>query len=161
MRRVRACQGKLKGRRKAFLADQRGAVSFEFPFVFILLIFSFMFPLADVAIAGFRYISALQALRAFGHSIQYSPPTDFSNTSGWAATAVAKADPNYPISNLQVFCDDGNVGCTAANAGNSPLKYYSYSTTVTLSPMVLNSVLCTSGAGNGCTFTLPYSERFQ
>src|SRR5688572_12697511 len=104
MRRVRACQVKLKGRRKTFLPDQRGAVALEMPFVFALLIFVFLFPLADVAIAGFKYISAVQALRAFGHSIQYSPPTDFSNTSGWAETAMDKAaDPNYPISNLQVF----------------------------------------------------------
>ena len=42
-----------------------------------------------------------------------------------------------------------------------PTKYYSYTTTVTLAPMVLRSVLCTSSNANHCSFTLPYSERFQ
>ena len=72
---------------------------------------------------------------------------------------LAKADPRYPINNLQVVCGDTNAACSASNTA-SP-KYYSYTTTVTLSPMVLRSVLCTSGNANPCSFTLPYSERFQ
>jgi hypothetical protein len=157
MRRVRACHVKLMSRKETFLADQRGAVSFEMLFVFFFLMMSLLLPLADVAIAGFKYISAVQALRGFGQSIQYSPPPDFGNMSSWTTSAIAKADPSYPISNLQVICGDANAACTAANAVTAPLKYFSYSTTITLSPLVLTSVLCTSG----CTITLSYSERFQ
>ena len=102
-------------------------------------------PLADLAAAGFQYIAAWQALRAFGQSIQYNPPPDVTNTSGWKSSVLAKADPRFPITNLQVVVD-------------GPIKYYSYTTTVTLSPMVLRSVLCNA---NPCSFTLPYSERFQ
>jgi hypothetical protein len=121
--------------------------------------FSLLLPLADVAIAGFKFISARQALRAFGQSILYSPPPDVANASAWALTAIAKADPNYQISSINLICGDGNAACSGSNTA-SP-KSYSYSTTVTLAPMVLKSVLCTSGVGDGCTFTLSYSERFQ
>ena len=47
----------------------------------------------------------------------------------------------------------------AAGASGAPsAKYYSFTTTVTVSPMVLKSVLC---PGGNCTYTLAYSERFQ
>jgi hypothetical protein len=147
-------------RKESFIADQRGAVAFEMPIVYAFVIFSLLLPLADVAIAGFRYISAWEALRAFGQSIQYSPPPDVTNASSWASTATAKADPNHPISNFRLVCADNNA-CSAANAGLPGPKYYSYTTTVTLAPVVLTSVLCTSSNGNPCTYTLPYSERFQ
>jgi hypothetical protein len=145
-------------REETFLADQRGAVSFEMPFVFFFLVMSFLLPLADVAIAGFQYISAVQALRAFGQSILYSPPTDLSNTSSWTETAKDKADTNYPISNFQLICGDSDAACSSTNTATP--RYYSYSTTVTLSPLVLTSVLCTSGGVNPCKFTLTYRERF-
>jgi len=103
MRRIRASLGRLLIRRKTFVADQRGAASFEMVFVFGLLMLGFLLPLADVAKAGFQYLSAVQALRSFGQSILYSPPIDLSDTSGWMATATAKADPKYPVSNFQVF----------------------------------------------------------
>jgi len=51
------------------------------------------------------------------------------------------------------------TACSAANFV-SP-KYYSYTTTVTVAPIVLTAVLCTSGNANPCSFTLSYSERFQ
>jgi hypothetical protein len=146
-------------RNVSFIADQRGAVAFEMPVVTILLIFGLLLPLADVAIAGFQYIAAWQALRSFGQSIQYSPPPDVTNPSSWASTALAKADPRHPISTIQVMCGDSNSACSAGNL--NPPKYYLYSTTVTFAPMVLSSVLCTSANFNPCTFTLPYSERFQ
>jgi hypothetical protein len=146
-------------RKPTFIADQRGAVSFEMLFVFSLLMLGLLLPLADVAIAGFQYISALQALRGFGQSILYSPPTDLSNTSSWTASAIAKADTNYPVSNFQLICGGGGAACSGANLAWP--RYYSYSTTVTLSPLVLNSVLCTSGGGNPCQFTLTYRERFS
>jgi hypothetical protein len=140
----------------SFIADQRGAVAFEAPFVYIFLIISLLLPLADVAVAGFQYISAWQALRAFGQSIQYSPPPDVTNASSWTSTAVAKADPKYPISNFQLICGDLQAVCSSGNT-KSPM-YYSYTTSVTLAPILLNSALCTNG---NCTYTLPYSERFQ
>jgi hypothetical protein len=155
MKGTSVCQGTWINRKEAFLADRRGAVAFEMMFVFIFLMLSFLLPLADVAIAGFRYISAIEALRAFGQSMQYSGPTDLANTSTWQTTALAKADSSYPISNFQLICGDGGAVCSSTNISNP--KYYSYQTSFTLSPILLTSVLCP----NGCTITLSYSERFQ
>jgi hypothetical protein len=146
-------------RKNSFIADQRGAVAFEMLFVFGFMILSLLLPLADVAIAGFQYVSAWEALRAFGQSIQYAPPPDVTDASGWTTSALAKAVPGFPISNFQLVCGDSNTVCSTANTA-SP-KYYSYTTTVTLAPILLTSVLCTSANANPCTFTLPYSERFQ
>ena len=145
--------------KKSFIVDQRGAVAFEMLIVFLFLGVSLLLPLADVAIAGIQYISAWGALRAFGQSIQYDPPPDVTNASGWKSSKLAKADPRFPIPNIQLVCGDSNAACSASNAG-SP-KYYSYTTTVTLAPTVLRSVLCTSSNADPCSFTLPYSERFQ
>jgi hypothetical protein len=116
-------------------------------------------PLADVAAAGFQFISAWAALRGFGQYLQYNPPPDVTNASSWASSALAKADPSFPITSIQLLCGNSNAACAAGNLGLP--KYYSYTTTVTLAPLVLKSVLCTSGNANPCTFTLPYSERFQ
>ncbi|KWV56046.1 hypothetical protein AS156_04925 [Bradyrhizobium macuxiense] len=145
--------------RKRFIADQRGAVAFEMPFVYLFLFMIVLLPLADLGIMGFQFISAFQALRGFGQSIQYSPPPDVTSASTWTTAALAKADANYPISNFQLVCGDSGTVCSSSNTV-SP-KYYSYTTSITLQPMVLKSVLCTSGNTNPCTFTLPYSERFQ
>jgi Flp pilus assembly protein TadG len=150
---------RLVSRKRSFIADQRGAVALEMPIVYLFLMFSLLLPLADVGIAGFQYISAWQALRAFGQYVQYNPPADVTNTSSWSSSALAKVDPSYPISGLQVICGDGNAACSTTNTV-SP-KYYSYTTSVTLAPMVLKSVLCKSANTNPCTYTLPYSERFQ
>lgn len=142
-------------KKDSFIADQRGAAALEMLFVYPFLILSLLLPLADVAIAGFQYISARQALRGFGQSIQYSPPPDVTNASSWVTAARAKADSRFPISDIQLICGDTSTACSSTNTA-SP-KYYSYTTTVTLSPMVLTPVLCPSS----CTFTLSYSERFQ
>ena len=148
-----ALAGKNKLASATLLSDQRGAFAFEVPFVWLFLAMSLLLPLADVAAAGFRYISAWGALRNFGQSIQYDPPPDVANASGWTSSKLAKADSRFPIQNFQLVC--GNSACSTTNTA-SP-RYYSYTTTVTISPMVLRSVLCTSG----CSFTLPYSERFS
>lgn len=156
MKLVRACVAKMKRRQERLIADQRGAVSFELVLVYPFLLLGIMLPLADLAIAGFRYLSALEALHAFGQSILYSPPDSLADTSSWFSTTIAKAGQlDYPISNLQLVCGDGGAACSSANTA-SP-KYYSFNTTVTLAPIVLSSVLCSSS----CTYTLSYSARFQ
>lgn len=153
----RPCRNRFVGEKGGLIADQRGAVAFEMPIVYLFLIMGMLLPLADVAIAGFKYISAWQALRAFGQSIQYTPPIDVTNASDWTTSALAKADPRFPISNLQLIC---GVNACSTTPTDAP-KYYSYATTVTLAPMVLRSALCTSGNLNPCSFTLRHSERFQ
>jgi hypothetical protein len=145
----------------SFMADQRGSVAFEMPIVYLFIIMSLLLPLADLAIFGFQFISAWEALRAFGQYVQYNPPPDVTNTSGWASTLPTTV-AGFSISNVEVLCGDTNAGalCSSSNIA-LPTKYYSYTTTVTVAPMVLRSVLCTSGDTNPCSFTLPYSERFQ
>ena len=147
---------KFKRWRTSFIADRRGTVAFEMVFVYPVLLIGLMLPLADLAIAGFNYISARQALHAFGQYLMYAPPDDLSNTSSWFSTVQGKgAALDYPISNVQLICGDGGAACSGANTA-SP-KYYSFDTTVTLAPMVLSSVLCSAS----CTYTLSYSTRFQ
>ena len=143
----------------SFMADQRGAVAFEMLIVFFFIGVSLLLPLADVAVTGFRFLSAWQALRGFGQLIQYAPPPDVTNASAWASSALAKADPRFPIPSIQLLCGDSNGACSAGNT--APPKSYSYTTTVTLSPILLGPVLCTSGNANPCSFTLRHSERFQ
>jgi hypothetical protein len=145
----RTLAGKDKLTSTTLLSDQRGAVAFEMPFVWLFLMMSLLLPLADLAIAGFQFVSAWQALRAFGQYAQYHSPQAVASK---LPTTVA----GYPISNLRVVCGDTNLDCSPSNT--LPPKYYSYTTTVTLSPMVLRSVFCSAGP---CAFTLPYSERFQ
>ena len=122
-----------------------------------VLLFGLLLPLADLALAGFQAISAWEALRSFGQYVQYNAPQDVTSTSTWATTLPTSV-AGYPINNVQVLCGDTAAGaaCTSANI-SLPTKYYSYTTTITLSPMVLRSVLCPIS----CTYTLPYSERFQ
>jgi len=137
-------------KKDSFIADQRGAVAVETILVYFFMVTSLLLPLADVAIAGFQYLSAWQALRGFGQSIQYAPPPDVTNvSSGWTSSVFAKA----AAAGLQDF------GIQVVNT--APPLYYSYTATVTLSPILLRRVLCTSGNANPCTFTLSYSERFQ
>ena len=147
--------------KKSFIANQRGAAALEMPIVCLFMMLSLLVPLADLAIAGFQFVSAWGALRAFGQYVQYRPPPDVTNTSSWTSTLPTTV-AGYGISNVQVLCGDTNAGavCSSSNV-TLPTKYYSYTTTVTLSPMVLGPVLCTSGNANPCSFTLPYSERFQ
>lgn len=144
------------------LSDQRGAVALEMPIVWLFMMIWLLLPLADVAIAGFQFVSAWGALRAFGQYVQYHSPPDVTNTSSWTSTLPTTV-AGYPVNNVQVLCGDMNAGavCSSANVTTSPTKYYSYTTTVTLAPMVLRMALCTSGNGNYCSFTLPYSERFE
>src|SRR5258707_15672846 len=78
----------LMSHKGSFIADQRGAVAFEMAFVFGLLMLSLLLPLADVAVAGFKFISAHQALRDMGQRTQYSAPdaTDAGSISTWQSS---------------------------------------------------------------------------
>jgi hypothetical protein len=137
------------------IVDQRGAVAFEMPIVWLFMMMGLLLPLADLAIAGFQFISAWQALRDFGQYVQYHSPPDVTDTAVWVSTLPTTANAAYQINNMQVVCGDTKAVCTSNTLFP---KYYSYTTTVTLSPMVLGKVLCSA---NPCSFTLPYSERFQ
>jgi hypothetical protein len=137
------------------MADQRGAVAFETMIVYLFLVIFLLLPLADVAAAGFQYISAWAALRSFGQYIQYKQPEDVTSTSTWLS-GLQTTVGSYTISNIQVLCGDTSAGAACTSAA-SPTKYYSYATTFTLSPILLKSVLCPGS----CTYTLTSTERFQ
>jgi hypothetical protein len=142
-------------RKDSFMADQRGAVAFELPVIYYFLGFSLFLPLADVAMAGFQYVSAHGALRAFGQYIQYNNPPDPTNPGTWVS-GLHKTIEGYTIGNIQVMCGDASTVCSSSNITSIP-KYFTFSTTFTLSPLLLTRVLCPST----CTYTLSYSERFQ
>jgi len=151
-----------RARRKGtFLRDQRGAVAFEMLIVYLFMMMSLLLPLSDLARFGFQFISAWEALRAFGQYVQYNPPADVANTFVWSSGLPASV-AGFPINNVMIFCggSGADAACTAGNM-TLPTKYYSYTTIVTLTPMVLAPVLCTSGNANPCSFTLLYSARFQ
>lgn len=151
-------RGRRACRRRSFIADQRGAAALEMMFVYVILVSGLLMPLADVAAAGFRFVSAWEALRAFGQKIQYSPPQDVTDWASWKS-ALPTSVSGYPINNLQVVCSDSMAACSTTNS-LSP-KHYTYTTTVTVAPIVLRSVICRSGNANPCSFTLAYAERFQ
>ena len=138
----------------SLIADRRGAVAFEMLIVFSFLGVSLLLPLADLAAAGFRFVAAWEALRAFGQKIQYNPPQDVTNWASWKS-GLPTSVSGYPINNLQVICGDTMAVCSATNTA-SP-KYYTYSTTVTVAPIILTAVLCASS----CSYTLSHAERFQ
>jgi hypothetical protein len=128
--------------------------------VYITLVVFLLLPLADLATAGFQYISAWAALRSFGQYIQYKTPPDVTSTSTWLSglqTTVGK----YTISNIQVLCGNTSAGaaCTSSNVATLPAKYYSFTTTFTLSPISIwvKAYLCPTS----CTYTLTSTERFQ
>jgi hypothetical protein len=142
-------------RKDSFIGDQRGAVAFEMLGIWFFLMFSLLLPLADAAVAGFQYISAHGALRAFGQYILYNNPPDPTSPGTWTSGLQTTVE-GYTIGNIQVMCGDASTVCSSSNGTSIP-KYFTFSTTLTLSPMVLKAVLCPST----CTYTLTYSERFQ
>jgi hypothetical protein len=139
-----------------FITDQRGAVAFEAIIVYLFMITLLLLPLADLAIAGLKFISAQQALRDMGQRTQYSPPGDVTSSAsitGWKSALPATVD-GYSVT-AQVYC--GNPGALAPCAsGTIKPKYYIFSTSFTLSPFTpwLGSMLCT-------TCNVNYSLPFQ
>ncbi len=123
--------------------------------IYLVLVFSLLLPLADLAIAGFRFISAHQALRDMGQRTQYSPPGDVTSASDIAAwkSALPSTISGFAIT-PQVYCGSPGTVAPCSSGAASIVKYYTFSTTFTLTPMVLGSALCTS-----CTIT--YTQRFQ
>src|SRR4051794_13087064 len=93
--------GKNKVTSTGLLSDQRGAAALEMTIVSLFMMLSLLVPLADLAVAGFHYISAWQTLRAFGQSILYNPPPDVTKASAWSTdpkvVARANADTRFPI----------------------------------------------------------------
>jgi len=146
--------GKDKLTSTTLLSDQRGAVAFEILSVYAFMLFSLLLPLADLGIAGFKFISAYQALRDMGQRTQFSPPGDVTSSASITAwqTSLPKTVDGYSVS-AQVYC--GNPGTLAPCASGATLpKYYTFTASFTLSPMVLASVLCS-------TCTVNYSHPFQ
>src|SRR5690349_17177049 len=72
----------------SFVADQRGAVALEMPGVVFFLMISLLLPIADLAIAGFKFTFAYQALRNMGQRTQYSTPdaTDSASITNWKSS---------------------------------------------------------------------------
>ena len=144
--------GKDKSTFTTLLSDQRGVVALEMPAVALFMMIGLLVPLADLAIAGLKFISAHQALRDMGQRTQYFMPdaTDPNSITAWKSSLPTTVD-GYPIS-TKVYC--GDPGTEAPCAGATWPKYHLFSTSFTLSPMVLGSVLCS-------TCTVNYSQRFQ
>lgn len=135
--------------------DQRGAVAFEMPFVWLFLWVVFLVPLADLALFCFQFISAYEAVRNVGQYAQYTVPSDVTTANASGGWASSLPSTGYSIT-AQVYCGDANDLCDSSHTSNP--KYYLFSTSFTAAPMVLRSVLCTS---NPCTYTLTYTERFE
>jgi hypothetical protein len=146
---------------KSFRANQRGAVAFETVIVYGFMMMFLLLPLADLAIAGLKFISAHQALRDMAQRTLYNPPADVTSSTGigtWTQSLPTTVD-GYTVT-AQVYC--GNPGTLAPCAPDplppaAPLpKYYTFSTSFTLSPIspMLQSVLCST-----CPVT--YSQPFQ
>ena len=149
--------GKNKLASTTLLSDQRGAVAFETVIVYGFMMIFLLLPLADLAIAGFKFISAHQALRDMAQRTLYNPPADVTSSTGianWTSSLPTTVD-GYTVT-PQVYC--GNPGtlapCASDPPGTASPKYYTFTTSFTLSPMVLGSWLCS-------TCTAKYSQPFQ
>ncbi len=128
--------------------DKRGAVAFEVLIVLVILIPALLLPIVDLVIAAAQYMSAYQAMRDLGQYTQYHIPPDVTNWSSWASSLPTVSGH---IITTAVMCGDTSTPCSAGNTA-SP-KFYTFSTTITLTPKVVSAL-------KG-TFTLAYAEQFQ
>jgi hypothetical protein len=144
--------GNDKATATGLVLDQRGAASLEMTIVSLFMMLFLLVPLADLAVAGFNYIAAHQALRDMGQRTQYSNPdaTDSTSISTWQSSLPTTVD-GYTVS-ATIKC--GDAGTAAPCVGTTWPKYYFFSTSFILSPMVLGRWLCST-----CTVT--YTQRFQ
>jgi len=138
----------------SLLSNQRGAASLEMTIVSLFMMLFLLVPLADLAIAGFRFNAAYQALRDMGQRTEFSPPADVTSSSSiasWQSSLPSTVD-GYSVS-AQVYC--GNPAALAPCASSATLpKYYTFTTSFTLAPLVLGPLLCS-------TCTVRYSQPFQ
>jgi len=122
--------------------------------VSLFMMLFLLVPLADLAIAGFRFNAAYQALRDMGQRTEFSPPADVTSSSSiasWQSSLPSTVD-GYSVS-AQVYC--GNPAALAPCASSATLpKYYTFTTSFTLAPLVLGPLLCS-------TCTVRYSQPFQ
>lgn len=132
-------------------ADRRGAAALELSLIFSLLFTGMLLPIVDLGVAGAKYMSAVVALRNLGMYAQYHTPPDVSNTTGWT---LPSTNGGYTISTT-LMCGTS----TCASTPSASPKWFRFSTTITLSPLVLGSIMC--AGGSPCTHTIQYSERFQ
>jgi hypothetical protein len=90
-----------------------------------------------------------------GQRTQYSPPADVTDGSVIATwkTTLPSAISGYTIT-PQIYCGSPGTAAPCASGAASVVKYYTFTTTFTLTPMVLGSVLCT-------TCTIHFTQRFQ
>jgi hypothetical protein len=64
-----------------FYKSRRGTAALEFVIVASVLLFSFLFPIGDLAVAGLTYIRTKEAIRELGAFAQYNPPSDLTDVS--------------------------------------------------------------------------------
>ena len=150
---TRCFKGQGNARGNTLLSDQRGAVAFETMIVYLFVGTGLLLPLADVAVAGLKYSSAYQALRDMGQRVQFSPPPDVTSIASWQSSLPSNVD-GYSVS-VQVYC--GNPGVAPCASGATVPKYYTFTTSFTLSPMVLGRL----GISLCSTCTVTYSQPFQ
>src|SRR5262245_39750944 len=112
---------------ESLVGDRCGAAAFEMVIIFLFLMFSLLLPLADLAIAGFRFISAHQALRDMGQRTQYSPPADVTNSSDIASwkSALPTTISGYTIT-PRVFCGSPGTEAPCSSGAASIVKYYTF-----------------------------------
>jgi hypothetical protein len=154
-------------RRYSFLRDKRGAIAFETLLVYIFMVSSLLLPLADVGVASLQFTHAWAALRSMGQYLQYKTPPVFgtTNISTWETPIPSSIDgytfnpgtgcTDANMTKVCIICGDSSAVCSSTNTATP--QYYSYTTTLTLKPLLLTAILCPSS----CTYTLAYSERFQ
>jgi hypothetical protein len=159
------CRGRLVSKKDSFVADQRGAVAFETMIVYLFMGVFLLLPLADLGIVGFKFLLGWQALRNFGQYVQYNPPanvvTDWASSTSALTQISTMLDTRYPIKNIKLVCGGAPPAgdlCSESNPGTP--RYYSYSTTFTVSFMVLGRALNCSN-NTPCSFTLNYLAPYQ
>jgi hypothetical protein len=127
-----------------------------------------LLPLADLAIAGFQFISAHQALRDMAQRTLYNPPADVTTPTGianWTNSLPATVD-GYTVT-AQVYCFNPvtlkftPAPCASDPPGTASPKYYAFLTSFTLSPMTpwLGSAFSSICPNSTCPVN--YSQPFQ
>jgi hypothetical protein len=143
-----------------FYKSRRGTAALEFVIVASVLLFSFLFPIGDLAVAGLTYIRTKEAIRELGAFAQYNPPSDLTDVSSknWTNLPTKVGDFTVAIGtqfptgtktiNITVSCGTppsngvvAGAACTSANlTDHSVPKYVWMGSKVTLSPMVLKTL---------------------